>query len=616
MKPLIGRKLLLFYIAILVPIAWLASRFDPYQMDGDAMSYMDIADLIRGHQWAGVVNGYWHPLYPALLALAKIVTHANRMNELHAYYMLNYGIFLASVAAMLVFVTALEKLRRRMQPSDDQGVSGVPLLPLNALRLLGVCSLVIASQRELSMGKVRPDALLQTLTLLAFAMLLQGLASESLVFAPLMGLFLGLAYLTKSFAFMIALMTIIMMVLFQGWIQRRRMGRVVAGGVLALMAFAAVAGPYMTALSMQKHRLDFGDSGALAYAWYSAGTEKMHLEPWMTGSFGSSTVKLIHPEQQLLAFPDIYSYRAEPYGTYPPWFDPTFFNERVVPHLNLHILLPRIARNVVLVIRYLFNHPEGWILLCLFLCLGARFRFGHWRQEAFWVPVVVLGFAMMSIYGLVLIEERYVTFAYFCILLPAFAMLRLPHPQSASSKRVCLQFCASSLVVLMSFLSLGESLRVAFEERRGQLVSGIPAAWYSPSIFGAAKGLNALGLGVKPQPDDIACMGTVACVTDPYWMRVAHVRVLTEVYNPDGKHLLEEFEGLPNRQQVYDVLKAQGAKALVAYFDAGAMTGRTPASDGWVRLGETDFYARPLNMTVPAQPRVILPWSSSNHLTR
>jgi hypothetical protein len=30
---------------------------------------MDIADLLHAHHWAGVVNGYWHPLYPALLSL-------------------------------------------------------------------------------------------------------------------------------------------------------------------------------------------------------------------------------------------------------------------------------------------------------------------------------------------------------------------------------------------------------------------------------------------------------------------------------------------------------------------------------------------------------------------
>jgi hypothetical protein len=72
------------------------------------------------------------------------------------------------------------------------------------------------------------------------------------------------------------------------------------------------------------------------------------------------------------------------------------------------------------------------------------------------------------------------------------------------------------------------------------------------------------------------------------------------VYNPDAKHLLEEFEGLSNRQQVYDVLKADGAKVVVASFDPGAMTGRSAAAAGWVRLGETDFYAYPLSIAAPA----------------
>jgi hypothetical protein len=314
------------YLALLIPIAWLATKFDVYQMDGDAMAYMDIADLMRGHHWAGVVNGYWHPLYPACMALAQRLFHTTRMNELHAYYVLNYVIFLASVVAILGFVSALDKLRKRMTPNADQNAGVSPLLGLNALRLLGVALVVIASQRELSMGKVRPDLLLQALLLAAFAMLLQALATESLIFAPLLGVFFGLAYLTKSFAFPVALLTIAVMVIFQAWLQGRRAARVAVGGVLALVVFAAVAGPYVAALSKQKHHFDFGDSGSLNYAWYVSGTDKMHIEPWMTDSFGSASVKLVHPEKQLLAQPGIYSYRAEPYGTYPAWFDPTYFH--------------------------------------------------------------------------------------------------------------------------------------------------------------------------------------------------------------------------------------------------------------------------------------------------
>jgi hypothetical protein len=616
------RRALLGYLALLVPIAWLAMKFDPYALDGDGMAYMDIADLIRTHHWAGVVNGYWHPLYPALLALAQIVFHTTRANELHAYYILNYVIFLASVGAMLAFVAALTKLRLRLgtRPESERGDplpfgSVSTLLNKEALQLLGIGLLVIATGRELSMATIRPDALLQALMLAAFAMLLQSFASESLLYAPAMGFFFGLAYLTKSFAFLIALLTIALMMVFQAWVQKRKPVRVIAGGALAFVVFAAIAGPYIGALSKQKHHFDFGDSGALNYAWYVSGTVKMHIEPSMTADFGSAKVSLIHPERQLLAQPGIYSYRAEPYGTYPAWFDPTYFHERIVPIFNAKRLLHRDVRNVVLSFRYLLNHPEGWILLALLLACGARFGFlpmraslHHWRRAVFWLPPILLGLAMWGIYGLVNIEERYVTLAYLLIVLPIFAALVFTS-ESTLDDNPWPRRTAAAMVALLAFLALGDTLRVALDHRRNESAAGLPAAWVQPNIFAAAKGLNALGVG---DGDEVACMGTIACLNDPYWMRLADVRVLTEVYNPDATHLLEEFEGLPNRQQVEDILKAQGAKVVVAAFDPGEVTGRTPASAGWIRLGDSDLYAYPLNIAAPAPSApTTLPWDMS-----
>jgi hypothetical protein len=161
------------------------------------------------------------------------------------------------------------------------------------------------------------------------------------------------------------------------------------------------------------------------------------------------------------------------------------------------------------------------------------------------------------------------------------------------------------MIAVLAFLALGETLRVALDNRRNESAAGLPAG-YSPNIVEAAKGLNALGVG---SGDPIACMGTIACLNDPYWMRLANVRVLTEVYNPDAKNLLEEYEGLPNRQQVEGVLKAQGAKVVVAAFDPGEMTGRTPASAGWIRLGESNLYALPLNTRAPSPAApATLPW--------
>jgi 4-amino-4-deoxy-L-arabinose transferase-like glycosyltransferase len=564
------------------------------------MAYMDIADLIRKHQWAGVVNGYWHPLYPALLMVGRLVLHPGRWAELGAYEWVNWVIFLVSVVVMLAFVSALVRLRTRMLPSEDQDAGAAPLLSLNTLRLLGVGLVVIGAERELATNLVKPDALLQLLMLAGFAMLLEALASESLWFAPAMGLFFGLAYLTKSFAFLIALLSIAVLMVFQVWVQGRRWSRVLVSGALALVVFAAVAGPYVAALSKQKGRFDFGDSGALNYAWYVSGTDKMHLEPWMTEDFGSATVELKHPEKQLLAQPGVYSYKAEKYGTYPDWFDPTYFNERIVPKFNAGKLIKRDVRNLALVVRYLLNHPEAWVLLALLVGVcGARWGLGNVRRQGFWLPMVALGLAMWGIYGLVNIEERYVTLAYLVVVLPVFAALRMP------VGRDWLRPAAAMLVAAVAFLALGETLRVALEARRDS--GGLPEPWYSREIFRAAKGLAAMG--VQPG-DEIACIGTTACLHDPYWQRLAGVRVVTEVYNPKDEHLMLQLQGLANRQQVYDVVKAEGAKVLVASFDPGEMTASAKASAEWERLGETNFYALRLNLSAHASKAATeMPWT-------
>ena len=579
------RRPLLVYLVALAPVMGLAAGFAPYMIDGDSVAYMDIADLLHAHRWADAVNGYWHPLYPALLSVAQGLVHPARANELGVYYAVNFVVFFAQVAAMLWFVTALVRLREAMGEAPA-------VLSLKALQMLGVALLVIAAQRELTLNRVGPDGLLQALILAGLAMLLQALATDRLIFAPLMGLFFGLAYLTKSFAFLLALLAIAVLVLFQWRAQRRPLLRAVTSGALALVVFAAVAGPYVAALSRQKHRFDFGDSGSLNYAWYVGGTEKMHLEPWMTKDFGAATATLVHPEKQLLAQPGIYSYKGHALGTYPAWFDATYFNERIVPHIQLGQLAKRDERNMVLVFRYLLNHPEPLILLALLLFAGARLRL---RETTFWWPAVGLGLAMWGIYGLVNVEERYVTVAYFAVLLPLFAALEVRAESEARAllPASALRSGAGMLVVLLAFLALGETLRVALRERREQSVAGLAHGWQYPEIFGAAEGLRAMG--VRPG-DEIACVGTKACLDDHYWARLAGVQILTEMYEPSPKHLIDQLGALPNREQAYAVMRAQGAKVLVGYFDPDEMNAVHPAAAGWVRLGETAFYALPLNL--------------------
>jgi hypothetical protein len=102
-------------------------------------------------------------------------------------------------------------------------------------------------------------------------------------------------------------------------------------------------------------------------------------------------------------------------------------------------------------------------------------------------------------------------------------------------------------------------------------------------------------MGVHPG-DEVACVGTIACLNDIYWARLAGVRVLTEIYEPDASHLIDQLQSMPKREQAYAVTRAQGARVLVGHFDPGEMNVAHPASAGWIRLGETEFYALPLNL--------------------
>ena len=633
------RRVLWVVLVLLLPVAWFSMQHDPYAIDGDAVAYMDIADLMRTHQWAGVVNAYWHPLYPAALLLGQWMFHPSRTTELYAYYRVNFFIFLLEAAAVLSFTTALCRLRDAAVPRPPGALIGEEaaqagnafVLPTDALRLLGLGLLIIASQRELTLGKVRPDALLQTLLLFAFSAMLtlcrpgrdrgaedgrEGhFISERWRFgaAALMGIALGFAYLTKSFALLVSLLAIAGVAAVQVVLLRQRVLRVAVLTGITFVCFAAIAGPYIAALSHQKHRLDFGDSGSLNYAWYVGQTEKFHLEPWQTERFGSSDVHLIHPERQILASPGVYSYKALRYGTLPVWFDASFFNERIVTHLWPGQLIRRDARNVVLVFRYLLNHPEAWLLLGLLVLMGARVRLvrNNFATQSFLLLPLILGILMWCIYGLVNVEERYVTVAYLLIVLPVFAALRRGEARAVTNPGDAVvqappawrvhPATASACVALLCLLALGESARTAAEQRRQQSIRGFARGWQDSPMFAVGAGLRAMGV---PPGSEIACVGTIACLNDPYWMRLAGVRTTTEIFM-DHDHVAEALAALPNRNAVYEAVQSEGAPVLVGHFDAADLLTSPLAQENWRRLGRTDFYAMPLKaQPVPHGPAI------------
>jgi hypothetical protein len=584
------------FLAALVTFGY--ALYDGYQIDGDAVAYMDIGDLMRSHQWAGIINGYWNPLYPAALSIGHILFHPTRYTELHAYYMVNFGIFLLEMLAVIAFTDALISLRELREAATASSNRHPFLLDRYPLRYLGIAILVISSQRELSMGKVRPDALLLAFLLFALAALVRHLATSHLRYAALMGLALGLAYLAKSFAFVFTFLCILALIAFRFFWQRQSVARIAASAVLVLVCFSIVAGPYIAALSHQKGRFDFGDSGNLNYVWFVGGTEKMHLQQNQTALFGAAEVHLQHPEKQLLDSPAVFSYKQLPYGTYPDWFDTSFFNERIKAHMNPRLQIIVIGQCIMRILRYMCNHPEAYALLAVLLLLGARL-YPAWRPSAnaFWLVPFLLGIATLCIYGIVNVEDRYLSAAFLALLLPLFAAMRIsPATENPAVHSIATRTGASAAILLLALLAIGESARIVGELRRNLVFALSPTGWYDHDIFPAAHALNTLGVGPG---DTIACIGTIACMYDHYWARLAGVRILTEIYEPNPP-LYPYLAAIPNREQVYDVARREGAKVLVGYFDPGLMTGTNPVSAGWHELDKTHFYVLPLNLPADA----------------
>jgi hypothetical protein len=556
------------------------AKYDAYQLDGDAVSFMDISDFLLKHQWQHVLNGYWNPAYSAALALGTFFTHTDRRHELHVFFYVNFFIYLGCIAATFFFVRGLVRLRELCIP---QGNLDAALTPF-ALMLSSLGLLLFSFQRELSLGKVRSDALLLFFFLLAAGILLHLQSEGRFYYYPLLGLTLGLAYLTKSFAFLPS--CLLMLAIFIFGISRKSTQRksIASGAILAAVVFAAVSGPYIAGISKQAGYFTVGDSARINYAFFVDQTSRWH--EFHTGKMGHALGQFKHPEQLLMDSPAVYSYTEHAVGTYPLWFDPNYFTAGLKPRFWLHGHMHQLLRNPELLVRFIFGHPEPFILFLVLLAFGASLP--HERSSWWpWVPILGWGLLMLGIYFPVDLQDRYLTAPFLFVVIPALALLRKPKGPEA---RISIQQIAAALALLLAFLSVADAARDIFERRRDLNVAGYPQLPYNPEIYPAADGLIALGVH---SGDKVACMGDIACYVDPYWARLAGTQVLAEVDVPSDDKRVQDpaayWNSLPDLQQVGSILAAQNIKAIVAVFPSGA---QAPA--GWHQLGESNFFAYPL----------------------
>ena len=464
------------------------ARWDDYHLDGDAVSFIDIADAIQHHNWPLVLNGYWNPAYPAALAIGNLIAHPTRWNALQVNFYVNFVIFALAIAAVTYFVRALVWFRQ------SNGSHESFALPIEGLLLFAWSVLLYLWQRDLSIGKVRSDGLLFGFLILAASLVLRLFTTGRLYYAAALGLALGCAYLTKSFGFAAAFFLLGGLVLCAVLLWKTTGKRILAGALLAAPIFFVVIAPYVAGISRQRGRLSFGDSSTLNYAWNVDGMASAH--EWHTGSLGLAAEKLKHHERLILSSPSVYAYDEHLNGTFPLWFDPAWWHDKTIPHIALAEEARILARSFVMNVRFLQEYAEPLIFFFVLFVYGCRLP----SRPVQWVPYFLLaGWAvcMVALYSLVLIQERYIAAPWILFLVPLAASLRTP------GKNDLLRPVALAMAMLMAGLSLTSAVQDITQKRRMLSIAGHRRGAYDHNIYTAAQGLVALG--IKPG-DRVACV--------------------------------------------------------------------------------------------------------------
>jgi hypothetical protein len=533
-----------------------------YLSNADALSYLDIAEAYLRKDWHTAVNAYWSPLYSWLIAQGLLVVRPSSYWKYDEVHLVNYAIYLFTLGCFAFLVHELVHFNRSRK--DALLEAGLVMLPGWALVALGYPLFICSSLFLLFLELESPDMLVASFVYLACGLLLRMRRRPSnwLSFIFL-GTALGFGYLAKSVMLPMAVVFLAASLLSVGnW--RRALPRV----AVAVVLFLIVAGPFVFAISRAKGRLTFGDTGKLNYLW---SINQIPAPHWQGELPGYGTPK--HPTRRVFDAPRIYEFGDPVGGTYPVWYDPTYWYEGSVSHFDLRQQL-RVSGGASQAYYDLFQKwgfQYGLLvgLLCLYL-MGRRGWLLLSDLVDYW-SLIVPAMAGIGLYILVSVQGRYVAFFLVLLWLSLFSAVRLPY--SAESLRLT-RVITITLMALMTFTAVASSSREAILTAR-QLVAGEDPSAHEQ--WQVAEGLREVGM---VPGDKVAFVGNSFRA---FWAHLAGLRIVAEIPAGDTGSFWEADSTL--KDEVIKTFARTGAKAIVV---------ESPPSgtvlNGWQKIRNTDYY--------------------------
>jgi hypothetical protein len=542
------RSVRLAGFGLVVVFGFIRAWVGRYSMNPDGMCYLDLGQAFFHRRWFDAVNGYWSPLYAWLLEAGMVLLRPSRWQEFPVAHAVNFAIYLAT---FLCFEYFLRSLITQLQGEHDGGVSE-QTLGESSLRAIGYALFLWTSLDLITIFDVSPDLCVAAFVYLIGGLLLRIQRSGSARLYIVLGAALGFAYLTKAVMFPLGFAFIACGF---GSLPREKRVKFLA---LAMGSFLMVSAPWLVALSRAKGRLTFGDSGALNYSvLVSPGGRALNWQ----GEPPSSGVP-VHTTRKLLNDPPLFEFASPLGGTYPPSFDPSYWDEGRKSTFDMKAQLRVISRLLVFYAGVFLRDQPGLLAAVLtFLMVGGAATRRTILRNWFLLGMCV---AAMGLYVLVHSETRFIGAYVTVFWLAILAGVRLP-PSNDQLRMARYLAIAAVITILLAVI----------DNTVHAIWAGGPYSARDQIVM--ADDLNAMGLR---DGDQIAVVGDGNWC---YWAHSAKLKIVSTIMSVDMAGFWRK--DLSQRKQVYRVFAETGARALVAIgplpVDAGAE---------WTRVGDSPYY--------------------------
>jgi hypothetical protein len=525
-----------------------------HAMNSDGISYLDIGDAYFRGDWTAAVNGYWSPMYSWWLGLVLHLVKPSLRWEFVAVHLVNLIIYFV---ALLCFRFFIHSVLHALREGDEARGDNTVVLPDWVFLGLSYSIFLWAALVLIDPAVVTPDLLVAAIVFLIGGYLVDLRIQESYWRFGGFGLLCGAAYLSKAIMFPLGF-GFLGILLLSGKRSRRRVYGVLLSGLLFLM----VSLPFIASLSKAKGRLTFGDSGRLSYtSLVSPGSPQTH---WQGEPAGSGTPR--HTTRRLLEHPPVFEFAEPVGGTYPPWYDPSYWNDGVVGHFRLRSQLRVLIQGARTYASLLVEQSGLLAGVLVFLLVGGaptrRAIVSNW-------PLIAAACLSIGVYALVLVRTRYVGASIVLLLVAILAGIRLPENERSG---LLLKYVPAAVMATILFAVVGHLAETAYTTLT------VGASPSQEEQMEAAVGLEGIGLQAG---DRVAVIGDG--MTN-FWARLGRFKIVSEVYSPDPGNRVFWAMSWKQRNSAYECLGRSGARLVVVW--------NPPANDmdpGWKQISNTNY---------------------------